>query len=104
MNRSDLNSLELGIRLSRALDHTSPHSVSAWTIADDTLKLVRAAKALHRLYEAACNGELTKRQRASQKTLQANVERLLGTYGLTCEHQTDPRGAPVTILENGFRF
>ena len=100
MTRSDLNTLHLCSILSRA----SLNRESDYVVAHNARKLALHAKALRRLYEAACNGTLSPRQAKRLATLQANVERLLATYGFTCEHQTDPRGLPVRIPENDFIF
>lgn len=63
----------------------------------DAYRIQLIARALHRLDEAECNGELTSRQEARQRNLEQEARDTLARMGLHVYRQGDPRGWPIYI-------
>jgi hypothetical protein len=56
------------------------------------------AVALHRLYVAECNRELTAREQERGAELELELARLFKAHGVGLYLNSDPRGAPVGFL------
>ena len=66
--------------------------------ARDASELCSLARSLHRLNEAACNYDLTERQKKRMRSLEKSVRSVLERAGLTLNHfNGDPRGYAVYI-------
>lgn len=61
-------------------------------------RLRKIANALHSIDEAACNGDLTKRQAVREANLEREAQEIAGIYGLTAYHQGDPRGCALYLV------
>ena len=60
-------------------------------------ELLRLARRLHRLAEAACLGDLTPRQEAQRAGARRRIAEIADAYGLTVSFQGDPRGHVVRV-------
>jgi hypothetical protein len=68
----------------------------------DINRLIRLQARLHRFYLQACNGpELTENDKADQTMLEENITGMMAGYGLAVEFNSDPRGNPVFVFEEG---
>ena len=73
--------------------------VRAHIVAELASKLVRAAKSLHRRYEAECSYEWadTDAYRSATERKEKAVAKLMKPYGIDCVFNGDPRGAPIKL-------
>lgn len=68
----------------------------------DLLKILRDARSIGRLDEAACNRELTARENRRLDRLYGDLVKRAREFGADdVFHQSDPRGAPIWILFAG---
>lgn len=65
--------------------------------ATDAMRLISWARSLRRIYEIACERELTPKEGERESRLCGYVSVTLADYGLTCEFNGDPRGYAVYI-------
>ena len=63
-------------------------------------RLQKIEKSLHKLYETACNQEMTKRQIARQDNLRKKADELALNIGLKAYHQTDCRGCSIYLISD----
>jgi hypothetical protein len=82
------NIAHLAVILSKYTTGRSPNG-----IALDALTLAQIGRALHRLAEIECNGELTRKQRVRQANLLGQAITVLLAYrGVSVQASGDPRG------------
>lgn len=91
-----MNHPELGDR-SGAKYSSAALSKSESESVHDAAKLCSMARALHRLDEAACNGDLTERQFKRRVNLGVAIRKIAESYGLRADHNADPRGYSVYL-------
>ena len=81
--------------LARETDEFTTRTLAPW--------LMTQARRLHTLYEGACNGDLTERQRKSMQQTEMRVQANLngdGAYkqwGMSATFNNDPRGGSIYL-------
>ena len=92
----DSEHLMLAIHLSRLPVNKDK---SAREISESIVSIARTARALHRLYEHACNRELSPNEKKRTKLHETRV-RTCATWlgGIPVIFNGDPRGAPVRLV------
>jgi hypothetical protein len=74
---------------------------STFRIAELAMRLMRAARRMHRINEHQCNGGTERQMQACDEAsarIQGRVARLLEPYGITAVWQGDPRGAALRLV------
>lgn len=66
-------------------------------VAQAATLIYRRAKTIDTLAIAACNYELSSRQKTRLRHVRREVEQIASQFGMKAETHRDPRGAPVVL-------